>query len=270
MFANRYPPYILNDIIKLDKNTEIIFLSNYLYMNKYRNLLIFLLFLIIIFSLFIANNNLYDHNFVENFTQMEDNFEYQSAHDDPFAFGPESDVPDQVDKDNKNKSDKNNNLKDLPLNLSRNIYDANAIFKEEDQINATKDLLLDEKFAREYPELYEKIVKIVFKDFMNNPEEIQYKLTVSNKSCANCPATNLISSLSTLDPIQLQKIKVAIEEQGISAGNCDLAYPHPSYAVLNNFKQLSTCNQDCDDKNKTGSCPPLAFNCLIQDTGIWN
>ena len=230
-------------------------------MNKYRNLLIFLLFLIIIFSLFIANNNLYDHNFVENFTQMEDNFEYQSAQDDPFAFGPESDLPDQVDKDNKNN--KNNNIKDQSLFLSTNIDDANRVFQEEDQINATKDLLLDEKFAREYPELYEKIVKIVFKDFMNNPEEIQYKLTVSNKSSTNCPATNLITSLSTLDPIQLQKIKVAIEQQDITAGNCDLAYPHPSYAILNNFKQLSTCNQECDNNNKTGSCPPVAFNCLI-------
>lgn len=237
-------------------------------MNKYTKFLVFILFLIIILSLIVTSNKLYNYKIIENYTQMEDNA-------NPFAFAPESDVPDENDKKNNEISEKDNNqtsdnFNKLPFLSSPASINGNQESNEKDKINATKGLLLDEKFAREYPELYEKIVKIVFKDFMNNPEEMQYKLTVSNKSCDNCTATNLITSLSTLDPIQLQKIKVAIEEQGISAGNCDLAYPHPSYAIINNFKELTNCNQNCDKRDKNGSCPPVAFNCLIQDTGIWN
>ena len=53
------------------------------------------------------------------------------------------------------------------------------------------------------------------------------------------------------------KIKQMIMEENPSAGDCSLTYPHPSYAVLNQFKSMSTCNQNCDKKTETGSCLPV-------------
>lgn len=244
-------------------------------MEKYKNLLFFILFVIIIFSLIVANNKLYDNIYIENFTQINENnsnsneitpLKLQEDDSMPFS-GFENDVPDT----NKSKNTKSNNT-NLPMlsSIKTGLEPVNQIFAQEEQIKATKGLLLDKKFANEHPELYDKIIKIVFKDFMSNPEEVEYKLTVSNKSCIDCPPTNLINSLSMLNPTQLHEIKVAIEEQDINAGNCNLSYPHPSYTLLNQFKELSTCNQDCKIKNRDGSCPPLAYNCLIQNTEIWD
>ena len=127
-------------------------------MNKYTKFLVFILFLIIILSLIVTSNKLYNHKIIENYTQMEDNA-------NPFAFAPESDVPDENDKKNNEISEKDNNqtsdnFNKLPFLSSPASINGNQESNEKDKINATKGLLLDEKFAREYPELYEKIVKI--------------------------------------------------------------------------------------------------------------
>lgn len=212
-------------------------------MNKYKNLLFFLLLLVIIISLVISNSNIYNKNCIEKFTQEKNRVEVDSFDLESHPF-------------------KNNNI---PISVSSNLENINQVFAEEDQLNSNKQLLLDQKFAKEYPELYEKILKIVFKDYIKNPQDIEYTLTVSNKSNDEYFSTNLLSSISNLDPVQLHKIKIAIEQQGIPEGNCNSAYPHPSYAILNDFKELSTCNSDCEKTDKNGSCLPVAFNCLIQD-----
>lgn len=211
-------------------------------MNKYKNLLFFLLVIVIIISLIVSNNNVYKNNCIEKFTQ-KNRIELES-------FDLESNPL------------KNNNINSQ---LSSNLENINQSFTQKNISIGNKELLLDKNFAKEYPDVYEKIVKIVFKDYIKNPQDIQYTFTVSNKSNDEYLSTNLLSSISNLDPIQIHKIKVALEKQGIPEGNCNSAYPHPSYAILNDFKQLSTCNSDCENTDKNGSCPPVAFNCLIQN-----
>jgi hypothetical protein len=66
-----------------------------------------------------------------------------------------------------------------------------------------------------------------------------------------------------MSPENRHKIKQIIMEENPSAGDCSLTYPHPSYAVLNQFKSMSTCNQNCDKKTETGSCLPVAANCYV-------
>ena len=70
-------------------------------------------------------------------------------------------------KNPKNTKSNNTNLPMLS-SIKTGLEPVNQIFAQEEQIKATKGLLLDKKFANEHPELYDKIIKIVFKDFMSN------------------------------------------------------------------------------------------------------
>jgi len=216
------------------------------------NLLCIILLLIILFSL------LFPYKVREHYTQIEDSAEYGSDQSNPFAFGPES------DQDNTSNWD-NNIYKNLPKNIAAEFIDPNRAFADISSEKATENLILDEKFAKEYPQIYSKILDIVLKSYMKNPDDLEYTLEIKNRS-GNGFYTNLVNHITNMSPENRHKIKEMIMEENPTAGDCSLTYPHPSYAVLNQFKSMSTCNQNCDKKSDTGAgaaCPPVASNCYL-------
>ena len=100
---------------------------------------------------------------------------------------------------------------------------------------------------------------------MNNPDDFEYTLKIKNRT-GDGSYSNLVNHITTMSPENRHKIKQMIMEENPSAGDCSLTYPHPSYAILNQFKSMSTCNQNCDKKTETGTgtaCLPVAANCYV-------
>lgn len=216
------------------------------------NLLCIILLLIILFSL------LFPYKIREHYTQIEDSHEYGKDESNPFAFGPES--------DQNNISNWDDSIyKNLPKKISAEFMNPNRAFADISNEKATENLILDEKFAQEHPQLYNKILDIILNSYMKNPDDLEYTIKIKNKT-AEGYYTNLVNHISTLSQEDRLKIKQLITEENPSAGDCSLTYPHPSYAILDQFKTMSTCNQNCDKKSDTGTgmaCPPVASNCYV-------
>lgn len=216
------------------------------------NLLCIILVLIILFSL------LFPYKVREYYTQIEDSAEYGTDESNPLAFGPES------DQDNTSNWD-DSIYKNLPKNIAVEFNNPNRAFADISSEKATENLILDEKFAEEHPKLYNKILDIVLKSYMNNPDDFEYTLKIKNRT-GDGSYSNLVNHITTMSPENRHKIKQMIMEENPSAGDCSLTYPHPSYAILNQFKSMSTCNQNCDKKTETGTgtaCLPVAANCYV-------
>ena len=160
----------------------------------------------------------------------------------------------------KNKKDILNNIPDyIKTKIENNQFDTN----ETDEF--TKRVILDKNFRKNNPELYNSIIKIILQKYLKPEMQdvLSYSLTISNEKCKDCSfSTNLVNSLSTVNPEFMYEL-----HNNLNAGNTKLGYPHPSYAILNEFKQLSTCNQDCKP-TETTRCPPVAYNCLTLNDKI--
>ena len=87
-----------------------------------------------------------------------------------------------------------------------------------------------------------------------------YSIINNNSNINNAYATNLVTSLNTISP----ENRFMIENKILSAGVNNLGFPHPSYAILYEFKSLPTCNTDCNS-SKLKQSNPVAYNCLILD-----
>ena len=127
----------------------------------------------------------------------------------------------------------------------------------------SNNLILNEKFAEEYPELYKKILDFILKSYSKNANDLEYTIKIENKNNKGL-YSNLVNSDTTISPENKLKIEQILMEDSTSSGNCSLTYPHPSYAILNKFKSMSSCHENCSDKkSETGSCLPLAANCYL-------
>ena len=188
----------------------------------------------------------------------DDDDENDSSH---FITQNPNEISDNIPISLKNKKDILNKIPEyIKTKIENNHFDIN------DETNDfTKRVILDKNFRRNNPELYDSIVKIILKKYLKPDiqDGLSYSLTISNEKCKDCSlSTNLVSSLSTISPDFMFEL-----HNNLNAGSNKLGYPHPSYATLNEFKQLSTCNQDCKP-SKTSRCPPVAYNCLTLNDKI--
>lgn len=151
----------------------------------------------------------------------------------------------------------------LPDYVKTELKEKNIDIGSDDEF--TKRVILDKKFREKNPQLYDSIIKTILQNYLkpNIQDNLSYTLTITNENCKDCSfATNLVNSLSTVSPNFMNEV-----HNNLNAGSTKLGYPHPSYAILNEFKALSTCNYDCKP-TRTSQCPPQPYNCLTQNDKI--
>lgn len=151
----------------------------------------------------------------------------------------------------------------LPDYVKTELKEKNLDIGSDDEF--TKRVILDKKFREKNPQLYDSIIKIILQNYLKPDiqDGLSYTLTITNEKCKDCSfATNLVNSLSTISPNFMNEL-----HNNLNAGSTKLGYPHPSYAVLNEFRELSTCDYDCKP-SRTTQCPPKPYNCLTQNDKI--
>jgi len=151
-------------------------------------------------------------------------------------------------------------LNQLPDYVKTELKNKNLEIDNDDEF--TKRVILDKKFREKNPQLYDTIIKTILQNYLKPTiqDGLSYTLTITNEKCKDCSfATNLVNSLSTVSPTFMYELN-----NNLSAGNSNLGYPHPSYALLNEFKSLSSCNTECKN-TEINKCPPLPYNCLTEN-----